>query len=84
MPLKIFYGTKGLMALELDMCLWVLELYQDCSKSDLWLALTFFYGKVKLKMLEYTISWKVLKIFAQECPNVDLGLNLTILMAMSK
>ena len=37
--------------------------------------LDFFYGKVKPKMLEHIISWQVSKIFAQECSNVDLGLN---------
>ena len=30
-----------------------------------------------MKMLEHKISWKVLKIFAQECSNGDLGLTLT-------
>ena len=48
----------------------VLE-YQDCSNSDLLLTLIFL-GNVKYgKMLEYKISWKVLKNFAQECSNDD-------------
>ena len=39
-----------------------------------------FLGKVKFgKMSKYKISWKVLKIFAQDCSNFDLGLTLSFL-----
>ena len=31
-----------------------------------------------MKMLEHKISWKVLKILAQDCSNDFLGLTLTI------
>ena len=46
--------------------------------------LDLFFGKIKHgKILEHKISWKVLKIFPQNCSNDDLELTLTFLMARS-
>ena len=65
------------MALKLDMWHLVLRLYQDCSNSDIRLALIFLREVEHGKMLESKSSWKALKIFAQECSIGDLGLTLT-------
>ena len=44
--------------------------------------LDLFNGKITHgKIVEHKISWKVLKIFAKNCYNDDLGLTLTFLFA---
>ena len=46
--------------------------------------MTLTYGKVKYdKMLEYKVSWKVLKMFIYEGSNDDLGLTLSFSVARS-
>ena len=59
--------------------------FSFCSNSDFMLTLTFLrQDQIRANAKHNKISWKILKVFSQECSsNDDLKLTLSVFMARS-